>query len=237
MDDRIEQMIWDRINATIDAPVDEEEAHLGEQNFVIPEQEEIFDESMYVQDPRDERDATERIRNAGEEELQEIKHWLFRENIRLRGERLELQELRRELEEERSTQEADQRIYLNHIAQERKQIHKDEAMVADKLEIIKRGFAELDADRRELREREQRLAAKEALIETKLKYSYTAENPEVSDALFLGVNSYLMLKKRYKDLMKMYHPDSMGGSKDMVYAINRSYEKLLKQYGRQAEAL
>ncbi len=239
MEDKMEQMIWERINATIEA--EPESVLAAEQepgtNFILMEQEEPFDETEYRADPRDERDITDKIKTADPEDLNELKRWLFRENIRLRGERMELKEMRAELEEEKRTQENDQRIYLNHIAQERKEIHKEEEMVAEKLEIIKRGFAELDADRKELKAREQQLAAKEAVLETKLKYSYTAESPEVSDALFLGVTSYLMLKKRYKDLMKMYHPDSLGGSTDMVLAINRSYDKLLKQYGRQREIL
>ncbi len=284
MDDRIEQMIWERINATIDqeeqkaqeraenlqealqeeelreeepvsettlmANVEEEPVPLrsdviyiaptGEDEIAGEVTEDILaeaDDTAYVADPDDERDITDKIRNASEAELHELKKWLFGENIRLRGERLELKELRAELEEEKKTQEADQRMYLNHIAQERKEVRKEEALVAEKLEIIKRGFAELDADRRELKERERRLEAKEAVLETKLKYSYTADNPEVADVLFLGVTSYLTLKKRYKDLMKMYHPDSVGGDTDMVFAINRVYDKLLKQYGREREVL
>ena len=263
MEDRMEQMIWERINATVDG-LNANRVHEDEPNFILvqPENEQAVeaaetaetsettevavvvaetepeeDETAYVADPRDDKDITDKIRTASAEDLHDLKRWLFRENIRLRGERLELKEQRAQLEEERRTQEADQRMYLNHIAQERKQIHKDEEMVAEKLEIIKRGFAELDADRRALKEREQQLAAREAIVDTKLKYSYTADNPEVTDALFLGVTSYLTLKKRYKDLMKMYHPDSMGGSTDMVFAINRTYDKLLKQYGREREIL
>ena len=254
MNDRMEQMIWERINATIEREEEaekerveaeaeaerlEREAKQADEAEPVTdaEAEELYDESIYVADPTDEKDITEEIRQASESELRELKKWLFGENIRLRGERLELREQREQLEEDRRRQEADQRMYLNHIAQERKEVHKDEALVAEKLEIIKRGFAELDADRRDLRAREQQLAAREAVLDTKLKYSYTADNPEVADVLFLGVTSYLMLKKRYKDLMKMYHPDSIGGSTDMVVAINRVYDKLLKQYGRQREVL
>ncbi|MBO4902364.1 MAG: hypothetical protein J5518_06190 [Lachnospiraceae bacterium] len=265
MEDRMEQMIWERINATIDAaqsdikaePQGETEAvfmeSMGMPEAAVPEeaavpvmeaeQEEItqpsepLDESIYTADPDDDHDITEKIKQASEEELHELKRWLFGENIRLRGERLELKELRIELEEERQNQDTDRQIYLNHIAQERKEIRKEEELVAEKLEIIKKGFAALDADRRELKEREARLTAREAVLDTKLKYSYTAENPEVADVLFMGVTSYLMLKKRYKDLMKMYHPDSVGGSTDMVLAINRVYDKLLKQYGRSREIL
>lgn len=264
-EDRIEQMIWERINATVDdlnanrvraEEVESENISENEPadgpNFILVQSEEVaqeseepvaeavieeLDETQLVADPRDDKDITEKIKTASEDELHDLKRWLFGENIRLRGERLELKEQRAKLEEERRTQEADQRMYLNHIAQERKQIHKEEEMVAEKLEIIKRGFAELDADRRALKEREQQLSAREALVDTKLKYAYTADNPEVADALFLGVTSYLTLKKRYKDLMKMYHPDSMGGSTDMVFAINRTYDKLLKQYGREREIL
>ena len=48
--------------------------------------------------------------------------------------------------------------------------------------------------------------------------------------LFRGVNSFLALKKRYKDLIKMYHPDNVAGDHEMVQLINREYEELKKGY-------
>lgn len=35
-----------------------------------------------------------------------------------------------------------------------------------------------------------------------------------------------MLKKRYKDLIKIYHPDNVAGDTRTVQEINKEYEKM-----------
>lgn len=177
-----------------------------------------------------EQEILERIENADEDELKELKLWLFRENIRIRNEKLEIKEMKERLEQDRKQQLEDQRMYLDHLSLERQQVRREEALVAEKLEVIKRGFEELDADRRRLKSFEAQLNAREVALDSKLKYAYTAESPEVADVLFKGVSNYMTLKKRYKDLMKIYHPDAMAGDNEMVLAINRVYDKMKKQY-------
>ena len=178
----------------------------------------------------DEKEILNRIEDADEDELKSMKLWLFQENIRLRNERLELREMREALTLERKQQQEDQRMYLEHLSLEREQIRREENLVAEKLEIIRRGFDELDSDRRRLKSLEAQLNAREIALDSKLRYSYTADSPEVADVLLKGVYSYMSLKKRYKDLMKMYHPDAVAGDNEMVLAINRVYDKLKSKY-------
>lgn len=47
---------------------------------------------------------------------------------------------------------------------------------------------------------------------------------------FLGVNDELSLKKRYRDLLKMFHPDNMCGDLDAMQEINKEYARLKKKY-------
>lgn len=47
---------------------------------------------------------------------------------------------------------------------------------------------------------------------------------------FAGVKSEESLKKRYKELMKIYHPDNLGGDGDIVLLINREYNNMKKLY-------
>lgn len=44
---------------------------------------------------------------------------------------------------------------------------------------------------------------------------------------FAGVNSMGSLKKRYKDLLKIYHPDNKCGDTDAIQEINREYQRLM----------
>ena len=43
---------------------------------------------------------------------------------------------------------------------------------------------------------------------------------------FAGVSSELALKKRYKDLIKIYHPDNISGDTNTIQEINREYDEL-----------
>ena len=46
------------------------------------------------------------------------------------------------------------------------------------------------------------------------------------EMFFNGVSDEKSLKKRYKDLIKIYHPDSESGDNDTVLEINREYDNL-----------
>lgn len=48
--------------------------------------------------------------------------------------------------------------------------------------------------------------------------------------LFIGVTSTELLKKRYKDLLKVYHPDNQGGNIIMTIYLKEKYEEELKKY-------
>ena len=48
--------------------------------------------------------------------------------------------------------------------------------------------------------------------------------------MFRGVKNPLALKKRYKDLIKIFHPDNVAGDKEMIQKINREYESLKHEY-------
>ena len=54
-----------------------------------------------------------------------------------------------------------------------------------------------------------------------------AENVKI---FFRGVNDTESVKKRYRALLKIYHPDNMNGDNDLVLAINEEYERLLRFY-------
>ena len=54
-----------------------------------------------------------------------------------------------------------------------------------------------------------------------------SELAEEEDMLFFrGVTHPLALKKRYKDLIKIYHPDNSCGDKWILQQINTEYDRL-----------
>ena len=161
-----------------------------------------------------------------EDEMQGLKFWLFRENIRIMTASAELEEQREKFELEKKQFKEEMKNLNRKMNAEQKRIHQDNQLVDERLKIIKDGFQKLDMDRRRLDKEWARLAAEKEFLEERGLYdSY----PETS-VFFGGVKNLLMLKKRYKDLTKIYHPDNVAGDTEIIQRINREYERLKREY-------
>ena len=120
------------------------------------------------------------------------------------------------------------------LAREWKQLEDRQRLFDQKLEILKESYIQLDADRIKLeREKLQFEAQKEHL-----NHSYaSARNQSMAVSLFFkGVTSPLALKKRYRDLIKIFHPDNLCGDKETLQMINQEYEILLRELENFREA-
>ena len=161
------------------------------------------------------------------EELNELKAWLFKENIRLEMERSELRRMEEKLVKERAQFQSEMSEVNHRLVIERKRLKQDELFFEKKMDILKGGFAQLDAERKKL-EKERIQLETETQVQT--SYARGNRNMELAEMLFQGVNSHLALKKRYKDLIKMFHPDNVAGDHEMVLVINKIYEELKRDY-------
>ncbi len=146
------------------------------------------------------------IEQMSEEELKEFKHWLFKENIRISSEQKEMKRAKEQLE--RETQ-----------------------LFEKKLQILQEGFHNLEADRKRFEKEKQRFYVEREYYEEDGGY-FGGGMPSVQQ-LFCGVTNQLTLKKRYKDLIKIYHPDNLAGNHEMVVLINKEYDRLKSQFERQ----
>ena len=50
------------------------------------------------------------------------------------------------------------------------------------------------------------------------------------EMFFIGVNNESTLKRRYRDLLKIYHPDNVGGDTNTIQEINREYDHLKQRF-------
>lgn len=161
------------------------------------------------------------------EELNELKSWLFKENIRLELERNELKLMEDKLLKEKKQFQTEMDEVNRRLVIERKRLKQDEAFFDKKMEILKNGFAQLEAERKKIDHDRIMLEAEKNAHNS---YARQEKNMELAEMLFQGVNSQLALKKRYKDLIKMFHPDNIAGDHEMVLVINRIYEELKQDY-------
>ena len=103
-----------------------------------------------------------------------------------------------------------------------KKLNNDKALFDQRLRILNNGFDQLNSDKKKL---------ESEFIRLEREKSYQRENEyDALDLLFRGVNNPLALKKRYKDLMKMFHPDNISGDAQMVQLINEEYSMLCRQF-------
>jgi len=156
-----------------------------------------------------------------EKELNRLKSWLFKENVRIVSAAKELEQMQEQFREEKEQFQEEMKALNHKMAAERQRLKDDSLFFEKKMEILKGGFTELDMDRRRL---EKEWAKLEAEKEVMQRPAYGGGR-DVSD-LFRGVKNPLALKKRYKDLIKIFHPDNVAGDKEMIQKINIEYEDL-----------
>lgn len=185
-------------------------------------------------------DVEKTLVHGNEEELNNLKSWLFSENIRLELERQNLKEKEKALLEfeedlesrklnfirEKQTFQRDSDLLKHKITTERQKLAQDNLFFDKKMDILKSGFADLEADRRKFeREKEEFYKRMEA---GQGRYSSFAD--ETGSVFFKGVTNILSLKKRYRDLCKIFHPDNIAGDKNMFNVITEEYERLLERF-------
>ena len=148
------------------------------------------------------------------DELRDIKLWLFQENIRLENEKRELALSQEKFVNERVRlrQELDE---LNRkTLLERKRLKEENIFFEKKM-------ANLDEDRRSLEQQKKALAAEKLSVAKQEWHGQASE--EAIRLLFRGTNNALTLRKRYRDLVKIFHPDNLCGDEELVQMINREY--------------
>lgn len=150
------------------------------------------------------------------------KEWLFEENIRLN-------KLAGELEEQRKIL----KLECEKLSGERK-------VFEQQRRVLELGFQKLAADKEmfqaDMKKQKEKLR-QEYLEKENGQAEYTAagqSNAKLSGfrgpGFFGGVTGYSSLKKRYKELMKIFHPDNKNGDSFTVACINKEYELLKEKY-------
>ena len=163
-----------------------------------------------------------------EEQLKAAKHWLFQENVRLENERRELEQSREKFLSERIRFQKELEELNKRTVMERKRLREENLFFDKKFAILQDGFRKLEEDRQALERKKKQFAREQA---NRSAYRQPSESgsgggPAVEDIvrmLFRGVNNPLALRKRYRDLMKIFHPDNLFGDEELVQIINKEY--------------
>lgn len=113
-----------------------------------------------------------------------------------------------------------------------KQLEEDQKIFDKKFKILEMGFKQLEADRSSFEAKKRAFEFKQKYENSNDGFERLKEEDFIKEAsgmiFFRGVTNHLALKKRYKDLIKIYHPDNLAGDKSALQQINREYEMLKK---------
>jgi hypothetical protein len=148
------------------------------------------------------------------------KEWLFEENVRLN-------KLEQELEAQKKL-----------LKLEKERLRSEKKAFEQQKQVLETGFQKLAADKemfqsqikkqqkKERHEKERR----EKETERQERGQVLAQRGFCGPGFFAGITGYAALKKRYKELLKIYHPDNKNGDSFTVACINKEYEILKEKY-------
>lgn len=157
-----------------------------------------------------------------------FQQWRFKQEIKLEHQKQELQEEKRELERARRAFEREKREYTLWQQSEDGRLKSEDKLFQMKWKILEEELKKL-ADEKQQVEKQRNFYR---YVEEHEKKSQTqvAKGRGMGEMFFVGVGSEHALKRRYKDLIKIYHPDNLDGDTGTIQEINREYDRLKAIY-------
>lgn len=168
-------------------------------------------------------DFREILASDSDDELKKAKLWLFQENVRLENEKKEFKERQDKLIKERAQFRKEMDELNRRMVIERKRLKDDTLFFDKKLQILQDGFRQLEMDKKIFEKDKLQFES-----ERRTSNNYYFDKDEDSIAakiLFSGADNSLALRKRYRDLIKIFHPDNLCGDAKIIQIVNREYEK------------
>ena len=108
----------------------------------------------------------------------------------------------------------------------RKNLEQQQGKLEKEEQVVERETRQLAIDREKFK-RDKLMYRDEVYREARRKFAMVQNISHSGVNLFFkGVDSSAALKKRYKALLKIYHPDNADGDKEVLQAISAEYETL-----------
>lgn len=172
------------------------------------------------------------LSNGDQNSLEELRRFLFKESCRLKNQESALDDQWLKLEKERNLLKEEIDEATKKLQAQRAEFEHDRSFFDQKVQILKDGYDKLSQDRKILENEKkkienERMMLQEDLIHADVKLKEQSAN--LMAVLFKGADTPLALKKRYKDLMKVFHPDNQYGDDELVQWLNIEYSNLKQE--------
>ena len=146
---------------------------------------------------------------------------------------MSLENERRALEEQRRTLERERQEFTRRVEIEDRRLEQQQKLFDMKFKILEEELVKLASEKEHVQKQKafyQRVHDFEFFSSGTGREAAPKANVVKGELFFSGVGNKQSLKKRYKDLIKIYHPDNLDGDKDTIQEINSEYNKLCAVY-------
>ncbi|MFP3153012.1 molecular chaperone DnaJ [Lachnospiraceae bacterium ZAX-1] len=134
-----------------------------------------------------------------------------------------------DLEYERRMFELEKKSFKRRQEMENMRIQREKELIEMKLKILEEELRKLAKEKKQLEKQKELYNYTENWDEQGHRELSTERGRAIWDKKFFrGVGNELALKKRYKELIKIFHPDNMDGDTHTLQEINREYDQLKK---------
>lgn len=140
-----------------------------------------------------------------------------------------LEQERKALDEQRRKLERDKLEFTRRMEIEDRRLEQQQRLFDMKVKILEEELVKLATEKQQM-EHKKEFYSRVNDFERRDSAPDTEKNIVRGDLFFCGVGSKQSLKKRYKDLIKIYHPDNLDGDNDTIQEINREYDHLSKVF-------
>ncbi len=170
--------------------------------------------------------------------VKKFEQWCFKQTVEIEHKKQKLQDERQNLSKERIrlAEEADQlererRTLLRKQELESIRMKQEQHLFDMKWKILEEELKKLASEKQQVQRQREFFHRATDYQKGPSRTTSNTSNVVKGELFFVGVNNEASLKKRYKDLIKIYHPDNLAGDTGTIQEINREYDKLRKKLG------
>ncbi len=146
-----------------------------------------------------------------------------------------LEQERKALAEQRRKLERDRQEFARRVEIEDRRLEQERRLFDMKVKILEEELKKLASEKQYIEKQREFYSRVNEFEQTNYGNfdngnSYSADNVIKGEMFFTGVGSKQSVKKRYRDLIKIYHPDNLDGDTEVIQEINSEYNKLCAIY-------
>lgn len=165
------------------------------------------------------------------EDGNKFEQWCFKQTVEIEHKKKKLADEQLKIEDERQALERDKRDFLYRKDMDQSRLRQEQHLFDMKWKILEDELQKLAVEKQQVQKQKEFYSRVHDYEDTSRRSTYTTTNVVKGEMFFIGVMNEYSLKKRYKDLIKIYHPDNLAGDTGTIQEINREYDKLKKRLG------